>query len=139
MELGSQLKRLREEYNMSQEELSKKLGVSRQAVYKWESNKGYPDIENLIELSEIFNVTIDEIIKKDDKLIKKINVDEEKSTFSDAGFYVGLVIMFFGIFTNFGSVSTIFMFIGIAIIALYKDILNVLKDFIKDLKRTVKD
>jgi len=41
------------------------MNVSRQAVYKWENNKGYPDIENLIKLSELYNVTLDELIKGD--------------------------------------------------------------------------
>ena len=44
------------------------MNVSRQAVYKWENNKGYPDIENLIKLSELYNVTLDELIKGDQSL-----------------------------------------------------------------------
>jgi len=78
MKLGNQLKKLRKKHNMFQEDLSKRLNVSRQAVYKWESNKGYPDIENLIELSDIFNVTIDEIIRSDDKLREKISVGDNE-------------------------------------------------------------
>lgn len=138
MELGNQLKRLREKHNMSQEDLSKRLNVSRQAIYKWESNKGYPDIENLIELSDIFNVTIDEIIRSDDKLKEKINVGDNEDTFSDPGFYLGAIIAFIGILTDFGSVSTILMFLGLAIIIFYKDGLNVFKRLVKDFKETIK-
>ncbi len=47
---------------MSREELAGEMNVSRQAVYKWKNNKGYPDIENLIKLSERYNVTLDELI-----------------------------------------------------------------------------
>ena len=45
MELGEQLQKLREQKNMSREELAQEMNVSRQAVYKWENNKGYHDIE----------------------------------------------------------------------------------------------
>ncbi|WP_308126675.1 helix-turn-helix domain-containing protein [Priestia aryabhattai] len=71
MELGEQLQRLREEKNLSREELAQVMNVSRQAVYKWENNKGYPDIENLIKLSDLYNVTIDELIEGDRSFQKK--------------------------------------------------------------------
>ena len=138
MELGNQLQKLREKYDMSQQDLAEKLNVSRQAIYKWEHNKGYPDIENLIALSDVFQVTVDEMIRSDDKLREKINVDEDDSSFNDPGFYIGMVIMFIGILTDFGSVSTVLMFLGIAIIVFYQDGLNVLKRVIRDLKDAVK-
>ena len=47
----------------SQEDVAKKIGVTRQAVYKWENDKSYPDIDNFILLSEMYNVTLDELIK----------------------------------------------------------------------------
>ena len=80
MELGNQLQKLREKHDMSQQDLADKLNVSRQAIYKWENNKGYPDIENLIALSDVFQVTVDEMIRSDDKLREKINVDEDDSS-----------------------------------------------------------
>ena len=138
MELGNQLQKLREKHDMSQQDLADKLNVSRQAIYKWEHNKGYPDIENLIALSDVFQVTVDEMIRSDDKLREKINVDEDDSSFNDPGFYIGMVIMFIGILTDFGSVSTVLMFLGIAIIVFYQDGLNVLKRVIRDLKDAVK-
>ncbi|BCD28691.1 hypothetical protein bcere0028_16320 [Bacillus cereus AH1271] len=57
MSLGQQLKRLRESKGFSQEDVAKKIGVTRQAVYKWEHDKSCPDIDNLILLSEMYNVT----------------------------------------------------------------------------------
>ena len=137
-ELGNQLQKLREKHDMSQQDLAEKLNVSRQAIYKWEHNNGHPDIENLIALSDVFQVTVDEMIRSDDKLREKINVDEDDSSFNDPGFYIGMVIMFIGILTDFGSVSTVLMFLGIAIIVFYQDGLNVLKRVIRDLKDAVK-
>ncbi|OUZ13257.1 helix-turn-helix transcriptional regulator, partial [Bacillus pumilus] len=54
MSLGQQLKKFRESQNLSQEDVAKKIGVTRQAVYKWENDKSYPDIDNLIILSEFY-------------------------------------------------------------------------------------
>ncbi|WP_407946254.1 helix-turn-helix domain-containing protein [Peribacillus butanolivorans] len=71
MELGEHLQKLREQKNMSREELAQEMNVSRQAVYKWENNKGYPDIENLIKLSELYEITLDELIKNDRTFQKK--------------------------------------------------------------------
>ena len=62
MSLGEQLKTTRVK-GFSQEDVAKKIGVTRQAVYKWENDKSCPDIDNLILLSEMYNVTLDELIK----------------------------------------------------------------------------
>ncbi|WP_308201701.1 helix-turn-helix domain-containing protein [Priestia aryabhattai] len=76
--MGDRLHRLREEKNMSREELAQQMNVSRQAIYKWENNKGYPDIQNLLKLSEIYETTIDDLIKSDPTLQNKINIDEDE-------------------------------------------------------------
>lgn len=52
---------------MSQEQLADKLGVPRQAITKWETNIGIPDIENLIAISKLFNMTIDELLFEEQK------------------------------------------------------------------------
>lgn len=68
MNLSENLKKLRKEKNLSQEQLAKMLNVSRQAVSKWESGKTYPDIDNLILLRDIFNVTLDDLIINESKI-----------------------------------------------------------------------
>ena len=65
MTLGEKLLDLRKKLGLSQEEVAEKIGVSRQAVAKWESGIAYPDLDNLISLSELFCVTIDYLLKKD--------------------------------------------------------------------------
>ncbi|WP_096437346.1 helix-turn-helix transcriptional regulator [Alteribacter populi] len=74
MKIGEQIRMLRKSESLSQEQLGEKLNVSRQAVYKWESDKGYPDIQNLITLSELFDISIDELIKKDSVFQQRIIV-----------------------------------------------------------------
>ena len=76
MNLGENLKKLRKEYNLSQEQLAEKLNISRQAISKWESGKAYPDIDNLILLRDIFNTTIDDLVLREDKVYdNKIEVN----------------------------------------------------------------
>ncbi len=60
--LAINLYNLRQKYRLSQEEFAEKLGVSRQAVSKWERSEAYPDTDNLITISEIFKITIDELL-----------------------------------------------------------------------------
>lgn len=63
MELGNKISTLRKEAGLSQEQLAEKIGVSRSAIAKWESEKGIPDIENIVVLSEVFNKTTDYFLK----------------------------------------------------------------------------
>ena len=65
MLFSEKLKLLRKKNSLTQEELADKLNVSRQAITKWESGDGIPDIDNLKQLSILFNVTIDELVKED--------------------------------------------------------------------------
>ncbi|MDO6851938.1 helix-turn-helix domain-containing protein [Priestia megaterium] len=142
MRLGNKLQRLREAKNMSREELAQQINVSRQAVYKWENNKGYPDIQNLLRLSEIYETTIDELIKNDPTLQRKIDNNQDESKELDdeemlnPGFYIGIVIIFLGIFLGIALgnliVSTFLNIIGTLIICFYKDILKFLKNIKKD-------
>ena len=69
MLFSEKLKLFRTSNDLTQEELAEKLNVSRQAITKWESGDGIPDIDNLKQLSILFGITIDELVK-DDKIIK---------------------------------------------------------------------
>lgn len=62
MELYEKLYELRRASGMSQEELAEKLGVSRQAVSKWESGATQPELSKLIELSKLYSVSVDELL-----------------------------------------------------------------------------
>ncbi len=61
MAFAEKLKSIRKQAGMSQEQLAEKLGVSRQAVAKWETNAGIPDIENIMAISALFDISIDEL------------------------------------------------------------------------------
>lgn len=70
MTLGEKLREARRQAGLSQEQLSEKLGVSRSAVAKWETDNGIPDIENVIAISALFDISIDELLS-DEKVAKK--------------------------------------------------------------------
>ena len=82
IELGNRLAQLRKEKGISQEELADKLGVSRQAVSKWERGEASPDTDNLIELAKIYNISLDELVgnKKEEKEEKHEEKKEETKT-----------------------------------------------------------
>lgn len=88
MLFNEKIKKIRKESNLTQEELSEKLNVSRQAITKWETGEGIPDIENLKQISNLFNISIDELVKEDldanvnvkkrFNFIKEIEIDHTK-------------------------------------------------------------
>lgn len=71
MNFNKQLKLYRERDGYSQEELAEKIYVTRQTISKWENDHTYPDIHNLIALSTLFDVTLDELVKGDVEIMKK--------------------------------------------------------------------
>ena len=79
MELGNRIKKFREKINMSQEELADKVYTSRQTISNWENDKTYPDINSLKLLSNIFDVSLDNLIEGDIENMKKtINESDRK-------------------------------------------------------------
>lgn len=65
MELARQLKAKREKRGLSQDEVSKAIFVSRQTISNWENDKTYPDVQSLLLLSQLFEVSIDELVRGD--------------------------------------------------------------------------
>lgn len=80
MSFGQKLKEIRSRFNISQEKMAHLINVSRQAITKWESDIGMPDISNLETISKTFNVTIDELLSEEDlpKLIYQKELDKTK-------------------------------------------------------------
>lgn len=82
MELGKQIKNYRQIKGISQEELANRVYVSRQTISNWENDKSYPDVNSLLLLSEVFQVSLDELIKGDIDIMKNIINQEEVSKFN---------------------------------------------------------
>ena len=85
VEIANKLVKLRKQLGLSQEGLAEKIGVSRQAVSKWERSESSPDTENLIALSKIYGVSIDEMLDYDvnTEMAEKAVSKNESYSFSD--------------------------------------------------------
>ena len=77
MELGERLKAHRQRAQLSQEALAERIYVSRQTISNWENNKTYPDVNSLVLLSEVFQISLDTLIKGDVDVMKEVIQKEE--------------------------------------------------------------
>lgn len=83
MDFGDKLKQYRINEGLSQEQLAEKMGVSRQAITKWETKRGLPDVENMIILAELFKLTLDELVLSEVKRQENKPVVYESETAYD--------------------------------------------------------
>lgn len=72
MKIGDQLKKARLDKNLTQEEVAEKIFVSRQSISNWENNKTYPDIGNVIALSDLYQISLDELLKGSDNFMEHL-------------------------------------------------------------------
>lgn len=80
IEIANRLAKLRKEKGLSQEELAEKLGLSRQAVSKWERAESSPDTDNLICLAKIYNISLDELLRTEEDIESIKESVKEKET-----------------------------------------------------------
>ena len=92
MEFGEKLQELRKSKGLTQEELAEALYVSRTAISKWESNRGYPNIESLKEISSFFSVTIDELLSGE-KILSIADKENKSNIRNMCNFLLGIVDM----------------------------------------------
>jgi len=87
MEFNEKLQQLRKQRNLTQEELAETLYVSRTAVSKWESGRGYPSIDSLKAISRLFSVSIDELLSSEELIsLAETESKEKAESFSDMVF-----------------------------------------------------
>ena len=98
MIFSERLKQEREKRNWSQSDLAEKIHVSRQSISKWETGKNYPSIEIIIHLSDLFGITIDELLRSDEELTQKVIEDSKQlaypkwKVFFDSLFMLGVFL-----------------------------------------------
>lgn len=99
MIFSEKLKAERMKKGWTQDELAEKLFVSRQSVSKWEKGLNYPSIETLLKISDLFDISLDELLKSDEELTKKV-IKESKQLahpklkfFFDVLFLAALVLL----------------------------------------------
>lgn len=82
--LESRIREMRKGLGLSQEQLAAKIGVSRQAVTKWETGAGTPDVDNLVELARLFGVTVDELLGNSVEAQADGGATDEEARFPEA-------------------------------------------------------
>jgi transcriptional regulator with XRE-family HTH domain len=99
MIFSERLKKEREKRDWSQNELAEKIHVSRQSVSKWETGKNYPSIEVIIHLSDLFGITIDELLRSDEELKERVIRDSKQlahpkmKVLFDSVFMLGVILL----------------------------------------------
>lgn len=79
MTFGKTLKERRSQLDLTQQEVAKKLYISRQTISNWENGKSYPDLDMLIKISDVYQVSIDSLLKGDQKLKKSLDTQKVES------------------------------------------------------------
>ena len=122
MEISKCIKDARQNNNISQESLAEQLGVSRQTISSWENGKSYPDLVSIIKMSDIFNISLDKMLKEDIKLVNNMQekMDTVKSNKSIVFTILFAIIIFGGIyliqtFVDIPKIDNLYLNIGVLI------------------------
>ena len=114
MEVGKRIKRFRQDLKLSQEELAGKIFVTRQTISNWENGKNYPDVNSLVLLSQLFNTSLDILVKGDVIEMKKQVAQDDVRRFKR-----DTVIFTVLIFVTVLSAAPLFLYLELAGIVLW--------------------
>jgi Predicted transcriptional regulators len=95
MDIAGRLQELRKKAGYSQEQVAELLGLSRQAVSKWESGQGKPDIDNIVKLTEVYHVSADYILFGKEKEVM-VSMPEKKELSHEYKKAIAIVIIITG-------------------------------------------
>lgn len=123
MDLGKKIIEMRKKAKLSQEQLAEKLDVTRQTISNWENSKFYPDIDALVKISKCFNISLDDLLSYDNKVLQYLKdstdvVKSNKKLLYAILLNILIIILFIiiGITAN-ESISIIVMVFTISIIS----------------------
>ena len=91
MEIGKKLKEARLNRDLTQEVIAEKLNVSRQTISNWENEKSYPDIISVIELSNLYSISLDDLLKGDDAMME--HLEESTNVVKSNQKLIGAIIL----------------------------------------------
>lgn len=127
MEIEKKLKEARVNAGLTQEQLAQKIMVSRQTISNWENGKSLPDIINIMNLSDLYQISLDDLLKGDPKMKEKMEKDvnavkNNKRLLLTAGIIIALVAAIYlisvlvgGEFRDFCESAVIWVLIGIGV------------------------
>ena len=122
MNIGEKLKTARQQSHLTQEAVAGLILVSRQTISNWENEKNYPDLKTLIEISDRFSVSLDQILKENPRMVKTIDQERIRGSFKRqkavtdflCGAGTGLIIG--GLMAPSSPRQAIVIFIGIGLV-----------------------
>lgn len=114
MNIGETIRQKRKEYNYTQQNLADKLMISRTTISSWETGRTYPDISMLITLSELFETSVDYLLKGDIEMVTTLDKDLKKG--KKLKYYVGILLVILVI------VGTYFLMVNIKKDELYENV-----------------
>ena len=120
MEIGRKLKEVRMKSNLTQEQVAEKLFVSRQTISNWENEKSYPDIISIIRLSDLYSISLDELLKGDRKMMEHLNesTDIVKSNRKLTGAVIANILLFLIMFVIAGlTPGNVYLIAGVFCLA----------------------
>ena len=91
MEIGKKLKDARMRSGFTQESVAEKVNVSRQTISNWENEKSYPDIIRVIELSNLYSISLDELLKGDEKMME--HLEESTNVVKSTRKLIGAILL----------------------------------------------
>ncbi|MCC5437464.1 helix-turn-helix domain-containing protein [Clostridium botulinum] len=122
MEIGKKLKNVRTKSSFTQEKVAEEIQVSRQTISNWENEKSYPDIISVIKLSDFYNISLDELLKGDSKMIEhldeSINVVKSNKKLLLAIAINGLLMILLVIFNSLIPNNTYLLLSGLIFLVL---------------------
>ena len=145
MQVGKQIQHYRKKKNLSQDDLAEIIFVSRQSISNWERGATYPDIQNLLLLSKVFEVSLDQLVKGDLETMKQIIHDQEFIRYQKDGIIFSILLFGFPIisiplilYLNWNGIAISCLIFAIAMfyaLPMFKDV-NLVK--LKKLKKGVR-
>ena len=91
MEIGKKLKDARMKSGFTQEMVAEKINVSRQTISNWENEKSYPDIISVIELSSLYSISLDDLLKGDEKMME--HLEESTNVVKSTRKLIGVILL----------------------------------------------
>lgn len=115
VEIGERIRTKRKQQKITQQELADQLHVSRSAISNWENSRNYPDLNSIVLLSDIFEISLDSLLREDTKMVNHISNEQKKSgrrktalTVVTTLLAVCIIITSYSVYQNVGIVHDFF-------------------------------
>ena len=98
--IGERIKESRKQKSLTQQELAEKLNVTRSAISNWEVGRNYPDLDLIIQISELFGITLDQLLKEDTAMVQKISTEQRKGVIRKRILSIIVPLLFISLITT---------------------------------------